>query len=286
MLSAPGHEKPVSENPVSQEVAYAAKWRGKLEGCPGFPMLVMYIVGNMRRFWCCLIIAAAVSELPAMSQSRNQFLGSVSVGYSYATGGQLPLSLGQALPLFPSRVHFNGWEASVGVPFSRIVGLSATFGGLYTSQNSTAIVCNAHVVLPPVSCNTGSVHGSVGLYTGLFGPRVAITLHRFTPFAEALFGFAITTGRGTFTPSSAPFYSVPPQRISQVSFGDALGAGIAYQLSHRFDWHLRADLLQNTVTSLATTPAPLTHQIESNLMVSIGISFQFPAWRQPCRKNK
>jgi hypothetical protein len=73
----------------------------------------------------------------------------------------------------------NGWDGAVSGYFSRHVGITADFAGVYG---------NPGINIPPV----GSINIHTHLYTFMFGPTIRVANKQ--PFAHAWFGGAPLTG--------------------------------------------------------------------------------------------
>jgi hypothetical protein len=118
------------------------------------------------------------------------------------------------------------------------VGFVADFSGLYGSQDVSAF-SNFKV-----NTNMNSV---------VLGPRVSVSVGKFTPFAEALFG-------ASHIHDSASGFSE-----SDTSFATVLGGGIDYRLIHGIGWRLQADMLQTRFFS----------STQNNFRLSTGIVLHF-----------
>lgn len=167
----------------------------------------------------------AVAQIPAS--------GNLFVGYSYYNTN---LDSG-------SRQGLNGWEGSLEgkffpIPFLGIVAdFSANYGSLQVPTNCGAIgVClsnaNAHID------------------NFLVGPRVSVSVGRFRPFAEALFGFGHinTNGFG-----------------SDTSFATGVGGGLDYRIIKPIAWRFQGDYIH---TDLFNTT-------QNNVRLSTGLVIRF-----------
>ena len=114
----------------------------------------------------------------------------------------------------------------------------AAVSGLYGSQNI--------VVVPTFNVDTG-------VNTVVLGPRVSVSVGKFTPFAHALFG------------ASRRHDSASGFSESDTAFASALGGGIDYRLIHGIGWRVQADMLQTRFFS----------DTQNNFRLSTGIVLHF-----------
>jgi hypothetical protein len=144
---------------------------------------------SVRRF---STIAFTLLMLSAAASAQIPTKGNIFFGYSYNRAD------------FNAAGHsnLNGWEGSLEGKFLPWVGLVADISGHYGSHDS--------------------------VYNVIFGPRVSVTVGKFTPFAHALLGV------GHFSSNSS----------SDTSFSDALGGGIDYRVFHGIGWRFQGDALQ------------------------------------------
>jgi len=78
--------------------------------------------------------------------------------------------------------NLNGWGTSVSGSFSRHLGLTADFSGVYGSEPYPRVCTD------PVPPGCPAETENVSAYHFLAGPRFTLRIHRVTPFAQALFG--------------------------------------------------------------------------------------------------
>src|SRR5207245_3027849 len=120
------------------------------------------------------VAGVACAQIPTRGQSF--------AGYSYMRADS---------DVFPaiiptSGVNLNGWEGSLEGKFLPWIGVVADFGGNYGSAQS--------VPLP-----SGSSRVDARLYTVLFGPRVSVSVGRFTPLVPGLCGVGyVSSGSSGF----------------------------------------------------------------------------------------
>lgn len=85
--------------------------------------------------------------------------------------------------------NLSGWGASVSGNFTKNLGLTSDFTGVYGSGPYTQF-CIPELPCPPATENLSA-------YYFLAGPRFTVRTHRAAPFAEALFGVATHNGKTT-----------------------------------------------------------------------------------------
>jgi hypothetical protein len=137
--------------------------------------------------------------------------GNVFFGYSYLNSG-----LG-------SGANLNGWEASVEGKIIPLLGIVADFDSHYGSQNFSNC---ANV---PIGVVCSSFNAGVTEHNYLFGPRVSVSVGKFRPFAEALFGVGhVNAGLAG----------------SDTSFATGLGGGLDYKIIKPIAWRFQADYVQ------------------------------------------
>lgn len=158
----------------------------------------------------------------------------IFAGYSYVRANPGPRS-GDSFSL-------NGGEASVTYHIKDWVSGVADFAGYH----------NADIL-------GRGADGTVSTY--LFGPRFSYrSYHRFTPFAETLFGVAhgSATIAGVFGPT-------------QNAFAMAIGGGVDYRINNRFSLRpLQVDYLLTRFR-----PGTVDRQNQNNLRASTGFVVHF-----------
>lgn len=140
----------------------------------------------------------------------------------------------------------NGWEASVEGKVIPFLGIVADFDGHYGSQNFPSPPCPG-----PLPCLVVPVNASVTEHNFLFGPRVSMSLGKFRPYAEALFGAGhvnVNNGVG-----------------SDTSFATALGGGLDYKLLKPIAWRFQGDYVQTRFFGAT----------QNNVRISTGIVLHF-----------
>jgi hypothetical protein len=137
----------------------------------------------------------------------------------------------------------NGWEASLEGKVFPFLGIVADFDGHYGSENFGATVCG-------LGCSPTSFTVNVAEHNVLFGPRASVSVGKFRPFAEALFGV------GHVNASSVG---------SDTSFASAFGGGLDYRVLRIFALRLQGDYVRTS----------FLHTDQNNLRLSTGIVFRF-----------
>lgn len=164
-------------------------------------------------FLVCVTLAAT------LAQAQIPTRGNVFFGYAYS-GGDAVLHSPSFFPRSQS-TSLNGWEGSLEGKFVPWIGIVADLSGRYGSENLQA--CSIDI------CSNLKVN--VKTYTLLFGPRVSISVRKFTPFAQFLVGAGHSN-------NSATGYS-----DSDTSLATAVGGGLDYKLIPAIAWRLQGDAL-------------------------------------------
>lgn len=172
-------------------------------------------------------IALILLLLPTAALAQIPTRGNVFFGYSY----------GSADFSSNGRTNLNGWNGSLEGKVLPWVGFVADFSGLYGSQD---------IAGPAFKVDTS-------MNSVVLGPRVSVSVGKFTPFAEALFG-------ASHIHDSAAGFSQ-----SDTSFADAFGGGIDYRLIHGIGLRVQGDMLQTRFFS----------GTQNNFRLSTGIVLHF-----------
>jgi len=172
--------------------------------------------------------------LSGFSHAQMPSGGNVFFGYSYSQGNVFPhgLPAGQAGPT----VNMSGWEASVEGKYLPWLGVVADLDWHYGSRSITPPF--------PVSASRHQI---------MFGPKASISMGRYTPFAQALFGVTHQSDSGT-GPSD-----------SDTSFASAIGGGFDYRLLKVVAARGQLDYLH----------ANLFGGSQSHIRLSTGLVFRF-----------
>jgi opacity protein-like surface antigen len=179
---------------------------------------------------CILLLFAGVASAQIPTS------GNVFFGYSYLSTDLSP----------NGRANANGWEASVEGKIIPFLGVVADFDSHYGSQNFP-LQCPLLGVAPECA----NVSADITEHNYLFGPRVSVSLGKFRPFAEALFGAShvdVNNGGG-----------------SDTSFATALGGGLDYKIIRPLAWRFQGDYVQTRFFS--TT--------QNNVRISTGLVLRF-----------
>ncbi len=193
----------------------------------------------MHRFFSSALIVLLFSTVLAAQIPTS---GNVFVGYSYSRAQSVVSG-------FTNSANLNGWEGSLEGKVFPFVGIVADINGLYGSQEVT-------VACPPIlNCGPTTVTVDAKLYSFLFGPRVSVSVGKFTPFAQALVGAAHVSNDQSLVGLSD----------SDTSFAYAVGGGIDYKLIPAVAWRFQGDLVQTRFFS----------DTQDNFRFSTGIVLRF-----------
>jgi hypothetical protein len=176
----------------------------------------------------CFLSSAAHAQIPTS--------GNVFFGYSYFNTNSLNST---------QRSSMNGWEGSLEGKIIPWVGIVADFSRHYGSGDIPIAVgtCAIGVVCSPLNVSTS-------LQTYLFGPRVSMSVGKFRPFAEALFGAAHFGSDGGG---------------SDTSFSTAIGGGLDYKIIRPVAWRFQGDYVQTRFFG----------NTQNNVRISTGIVLRF-----------
>ncbi|MFZ0773811.1 MAG: hypothetical protein WCA49_24890 [Candidatus Sulfotelmatobacter sp.] len=191
------------------------------------------------------LIAIVIASLMfgAVASAQVPSSGNVFLGYSFENAGSSSFDFSNL-----GRPTLNGWEASLEGKVFPWVGMVVDFSEHYASQ-SYQFTQNG--------ITTTVSNGEE--FAVLFGPRVSVSVRRFRPFAEALFGAAHTKASQA---SSLPDNFVQP---IDTSFATALGGGLDYKIIRPIAWHFQGDYVQTRF--FGTT--------QNNIRLSTGIVLRF-----------
>jgi opacity protein-like surface antigen len=179
-------------------------------------------------------IVFALLLLASVASAQVPTSGNIFFGYSYYNTNLSSID----------RANTNGWELSVEGKVIPWVGIVADFDSHYGSQNFVGPCPSG---FPPC----GTFNASITEHNFLFGPRVSVSVGKFRPFAEALFGGAhvdVNDGVG-----------------SDTSFATALGGGIDYKIIRPIAWRLQGDYVQTRFFGAT----------QNNVRISTGIVLRF-----------
>jgi hypothetical protein len=163
--------------------------------------------------------------------------GNVFVGYSY---NRFNLAQGVAIQNSP---NLNGYTVSGEGRIFPFLGIMADFSSYYGNGTGPGPLC------PSPACSGGPFSYRIHEQNYLFGPRVSVSVGRFTPFAQALVGIGHTS-------SSA---------ASDTSLASGFGGGLDWKLSGPLAWRTQVDFLHTRFFNYG----------QNNARVSTGLVFRF-----------
>lgn len=142
----------------------------------------------------------------------------------------------------------NGWEASVEGKVIPFLGFVADVDTHYGSQNFPTL-CAQPLTGPIITC--APLNASFTEHNFLFGPRLSVSVSKFRPFAEALFGGA--------------HVSLNNSEGSDTSFATAVGDGLDYKIIPLIAWRFQGDYVQTRFFDAT----------ENNVRISTGLVLRF-----------
>lgn len=173
----------------------------------------------------CLFAALAAAQIPTS--------GNVFFGYSYYNTNLSGID----------RASTNGWEGSLEGRVLPFIGIVADFSAHYGSENFAAVCYGLGDCVPSINVN-------ISEHNYLFGPRVAVSVGKFRPFAEGLIGVGHANASAYGTDNS---------------FASAIGGGLDYRLIRLVAWRFQGDYVH---THLFGEP-------QNNVRLSTGIVIRF-----------
>lgn len=192
-----------------------------------------------------LAIVAVLVSLAGFAQAQIPTSGSIFIGYSYAAGEVFAHASG--FGTISHSTGMNGWEGSVEGKLLPWVGIVADLGQTFGSHAVAA--CVGSLVAPQCS----NLNLDSKRFTALFGPRVSVSIGKFTPFAHALVGV------GHVSDTASGFSD------SDTSLATAVGGGLDYKLIKGLAWRLQGDELHTRFFGAG----------QNNFRFSTGIVFRF-----------
>jgi opacity protein-like surface antigen len=155
-------------------------------------------------------VVSALLLFAGLASAQIPTKGNVFFGYSYYNASPLPIENG--------RTNLNGYEASLEGKVIPWVGIVADFSEHYGPSSASCSVA------------TGNCSGVIAHELNyLFGPRLSMSVGKFRPFAEALFGGAHVTTNGVG---------------SDTSFATAVGGGLDYKIIRPIAVRFQGDYVQ------------------------------------------
>jgi len=183
---------------------------------------------------CTIIFTLLIST--AICRGQIPRSGNAFIGYSYSGG--------QVFNPGPIDVAMNGWEGTVEGKFLPWLGGVVDFDWHYGAATTSCI---------GVGCSPQKFGLNGSRHNLLFGPRASTTLGKYTPFAQALFGFSHQTDAGGGISTSS------------LGFSQALGGGVDYKLLQAVALRVQADWMRSHLFSGS----------QNNFRLSMGIVFRF-----------
>ena len=183
---------------------------------------------------CTIIFTLLIST--AICRGQIPRSGNAFIGYSYSGG--------QVFNPGPLDVAMNGWEGTVEGKFLPWLGGVVDFDWHYGSASTSCI---------GVGCSPMKFGLNGSRHSLLFGPRVSTNLGKYTPFAQALFGFSHQTDTGGGISTSA------------LGFSQAFGGGVDYKLLQAVALRVQTDWMRSHLFSGSQT----------NFRISTGVVFRF-----------
>jgi opacity protein-like surface antigen len=191
-------------------------------------------------------IGCTVFLFSVFAQAQIPTSGNVFFGYSYSRGNAFTHNF--APPPTPTNgsINMNGWAASVEGKYLPWIGVVADFDWHYGSRGVTQCTVPACTSKNPFRLNASR-------HELTFGPRVSVSVGKYTPFAQLLIGLGHQTdsGRGTTN--------------SDTTFATAIGGGLDYKLIKGVAWRVQLDSIHTH----------LFGSVQNDLRFSTGIVFRF-----------
>ncbi|MGA8272132.1 MAG: outer membrane beta-barrel protein [Candidatus Sulfotelmatobacter sp.] len=189
-------------------------------------------------------IVSVLLVFAGLANAQIPTKGNIFVGYSYENVSSSTFDFANT-----TRANLNGWEATVEGKVFPWVSLVGDVAGHYGTQGYQFDLGGT---LQDVNVTAHEI-------TGMFGPRVSVSVGKIRPFAEALFGVAYITTSQT---SSVATNFVQP---SDTGFAWALGGGVDYKLFRPIAWRFQGDYIETRF--FQTT--------QNNIRLSTGLVFRF-----------
>lgn len=210
-------------------------------------------------FTFAMLAAVTISAQaqPVSDVKRTEFY----VGYS---NGQVDTGIDSgntAVDFFRDRESFNGVNASGVYNFTRYLGAKADFSATYNNKSFSEDVGGANV----------SFKNNNSLYNFLGGVQVKDNAKSgvFKPFAHALVGVGHARAKFkdyTCTPTTGvcPAVIVPDTTFSETGFAAAIGGGVDFRVSDRF---------QIRAIQIDWNPVRIDGSTQNNVRLGAGIVF-------------
>jgi hypothetical protein len=183
-----------------------------------------------------IFLALFLSLLSVFAAAQIPTSGNLFAGYSYYNTN-----------LTANRQGLNGWQGSLEGKFFPIpfLGIVADFSANYGSLNvpNPAGTCPVGIVCPPLSA-----HAHIDNF--LVGPRASVSVGKYRPFAEAMFGFGHINTNGVG---------------SDTSFATGIGGGLDYRLIRLLGLRFEGDYIHTHLFGLP----------QNNVRLSTGLVLRF-----------
>ena len=181
-----------------------------------------------------------------------------SLDYSYARGN--PANVGKPFSL-------NGGGGALVYNFNGYIGIKLDLQG----YGSTTRTVNNLVVVNPngvaMVVNSGSVQSN--LFTYMAGPQLRIPTHTFKPFAEFLFGGALTNFHGNFVTAT----SATNVNTSNNAFAMAVGGGVDIRINKTIS--IRPFQMDYLLSRFGNSLIPGGYHNQNNFRYAAGINLTF-----------
>jgi opacity protein-like surface antigen len=181
-----------------------------------------------------------------------------SLDYSYARGN--PANVGRPFSL-------NGAGGALVYNFNGFIGIKVDLQG----YGSTTRTINNLVILNPAGVGTKVDSASVesNLFTYMAGPQLRIPTHTFKPFAEMLFGGALTHFHGNLVTGA----SATNVNTSNNAFAMAVGGGVDIKINKTIS--IRPFQMDYLLSRFGNSLIPGGDHNQNNFRYSAGINLTF-----------
>jgi hypothetical protein len=181
-----------------------------------------------------------------------------SLDYSYARGN--PATVGKPFSL-------NGGGGALVYNFNSFIGIKLDLQG-YGSMTRTV---NNFVVLNPAGVATVVNSGSIqsNLFTYMAGPQIRVPTHTFKPFAEFLFGGALTHFHGNLVTAT----NTTSVNSGNNAFSMAVGGGVDIRINKAVS--IRPFQMDYLLSRFGNSLIPGGSHNQNNFRYSAGINLTF-----------
>ena len=181
-----------------------------------------------------------------------------SLDYSFARGN--PANVGKPFSL-------NGGGGALVYNFNGFIGVKLDFQG----YGSTTRTVNNFVVVNPEGVTTLVNSGAVesNLFTYMAGPQIRIPTHTFKPFAELLFGGALTHFHGSLVTGA----NTTNVNTSNNAFAMAVGGGLDIRINKTIS--IRPFQMDYLLSRFGNSLIPGGNHNQNNFRYAAGINLTF-----------